>query len=161
VHLHDPDMLGIFELEEICRRTKALGMRGRVAVSHAYALGQVAADIAERVADSLADAGVAIMTNAPGDRPFPPIGILRQAGVRVFAGSDNIRDSWWPYGDADMLERAMLVGYRSGFFTDQDLATAFDLVTANGAAAMRLPEYGLRCGAPADFIALPSRHVPE
>jgi cytosine/creatinine deaminase len=161
IHLHDPDMLGIFELEDISRRTKALGMGGRVAVSHAYALGQVATDIAKGVADTLADAGVAIMTNAPGDRPFPPIGILREAGVLVFAGNDNIRDSWWPYGDADMLERAMLIGYRSGFYTDEELAIAFDMVSSNAAAAMRIPEYGLRRGAIANFVALPVRHVPE
>jgi cytosine/creatinine deaminase len=161
IHLHDPDMLGIFELEDISRRTRALGMGGRVAVSHAYALGQVTTDIAKGVADTLADAGVAIMTNAPGDRPFPPISLLREAGVLVFAGNDNIRDSWWPYGDADMLERAMLVGYRSGFYTDEELTTAFDMVSSNAAAAMRIPEYGLRRGASANFIALPARHVPE
>jgi cytosine deaminase len=161
IHLHDPDMLGIFELEEISRRTKALGMGGRVAVSHAYALGQVATDVARRVADTLADAGVAIMTNAPGDRPFPPVGILRDAGVLVFAGNDNIRDSWWPYGDADMLERAMLIGYRSGFYTDEELITAFDMASSNAASAMRIAEYGLQRGAPANFIALAARHVPE
>jgi cytosine deaminase len=161
IHLHDPDMLGIFELEEISRRTKVLGMGGLVAVSHAYALGQVATDVAKRVADTLADAGVAIMTNAPGDRPFPPIGILREAGVVVFAGNDNIRDSWWPYGDADMLERAMLIGYRSGFYTDEELTQTFDMVSSNAALAMRIPEYGLQPGAPAHFIALMARHVPE
>jgi len=161
IHLHDPDMLGIFELEEISRRTKVLGMGGLVAVSHAYALGQVATDVAKRVADTLADAGVAIMTNAPGDRPFPPIGILREAGVLVFAGNDNIRDSWWPYGDADMLERAMLIGYRSGFYTDEELTQTFDMVSSNAASAMRIPEYGLQPGAPAHFIALTARHVPE
>jgi cytosine deaminase len=161
IHLHDPDMLGIFELEDISRRTKALGMGGRVAVSHAYALGQVATDVAVRVANTLAEAGVAIMTNAPGDRPFPPIHILREAGVLVFAGNDNIRDSWWPYGDADMLERAMLIGYRSGFYTDQELITAFDMVSSNAASAMRIPEYGLQRGAPANFIALAAGHVPE
>jgi cytosine/creatinine deaminase len=65
IHLHDSDLLGIFELEEISRRTAALGMNGRVAVSHAYALGQVPSDVVKRTAATLADAGVAIMTNAP------------------------------------------------------------------------------------------------
>jgi hypothetical protein len=77
IHLHDPGALGIFELGEIARRTRALGMAGRVVVSHAYALGQVEADIAKRAAHDLAEAGVAIMTNAPGDRSFPRINLLR------------------------------------------------------------------------------------
>jgi cytosine deaminase len=161
IHLHDPDTLGIFELEEIARRSKAFGMGGRVAVSHAYALGQISEESVKRVAHVLAEAGIAIMTNAPGDRAFPPIKILRDEGVLVFSGSDNIRDAWWPYGDADMLERAMLVGYRSGFYTDEELAFAFDMVSGNGARAMRLPDYGLRPGARADFVALPATHIQE
>ena len=79
----------------------------------------------------------------------------------AFAGNDNIRDSWWSYGDADMLERAMLVGYRSGFYTDEELTTAFDMVSYKAAAAMPIPVYGLQRGAPANFIALQARHVPE
>ncbi len=58
------------------------------------------------------------MTNAPGSRAFPPIKDLVEAGVLVFSGNDNVRDSWWPYGEADMLQRAMLLGYCSGFYTD-------------------------------------------
>jgi cytosine/creatinine deaminase len=161
IHLHDPGALGIFELGEVARRTRALGMTGRVTVSHAYALGQVEADIAKRVAHDLAEAGVAIMTNAPGDRSFPPIRLLREAGVLVFSGSDNVRDAWWPYGDADMLERPMIVGYRSGLYTDEDLTFAFDMVSGNGGAAMRIEGYGIQCGALANFIALPASHVPE
>jgi cytosine/creatinine deaminase len=93
IHLHDPGALGISELEDIAKRTRALGMQGRVAVSHAYALGQVPIDTAKRVAYDLADAGVAIMTNAPGDRAFPPINILREAGV--WRGSIARRGSAW------------------------------------------------------------------
>jgi cytosine deaminase len=29
---------------------------------------------------------------------------LRWAAVAVFAGSDNMRDCWWPYGDGEMLD---------------------------------------------------------
>ena len=87
--------------------------------------------------------------------------ILRAAGVLVFSGNDNIRDAWWPYGDGDMLERAMLIGYRSGFYTDDELTVAFEMVSSNAASAMRVPDYGLRIGAPANFVALAARHVPE
>jgi cytosine/adenosine deaminase-related metal-dependent hydrolase len=53
--------------------------------------------------------------------------------VRVFAGNDNIRDCWWPYGNGDLLQRAMLLGYRSGFYTDADLMLALDMVTTHAA----------------------------
>ena len=161
IHLHDPSMLGIFEIEQICARTRALGMQGHVAISHAYSLGDVAADVVQRTAALLAECGVAIMTNAPGARPFPPVKVLRAAGVTVFGGCDNIRDSWWPYGDGDMLGRAMMIGYRSGFNTDEDLSLAFDIVTAGGARALRLEDHGLRVGARADFVAIDAPHVPQ
>ena len=75
-------------------------------------------------------------------RPFPPILALRNAGVTVFSGNDNIRDSWWPYGDGDMLRRATTLGYRSGFNIDEELRVAFDVVTVSGAKALRLEGYG-------------------
>ena len=161
IHLHDPDSLGLMELEEIARRTKALSMQGRVTVSHAYSLGEVAAPAMFRTASALADAGVSIMTNAPGNHPFPPILALRESGVTVFAGNDNIRDAWWPYGEGDMLERAMMIGYRSGFYTDEELAVAFDLATAAAARALGIENYGLMVGASADFVVLDAQHVPE
>ncbi len=161
IHLHEPHMMGIFSIEEIAARTRALGMQGKVAISHAYALGDVPHDTVQRTADLLAKAGVAIMTNAPGARAFPPVLALRNAGVTVFSGSDNIRDSWWPYGDGDMLGRAMMLGYRSGFLTDEHLGVAFDVVTAAGASALGIENYGLKVGAAADFVTLRASHVAE
>ena len=161
IHLHDPGPLGCFELRQIATRTAALGLAGRVAVSHAFALGEV--DDAEfgRTAEALARAGIAVMTNGPGPVPMPPVKRLVAAGVTVFAGSDNIRDAWSPYGNGDMLERAMLIGYRQGFLADADLELAFDL--ANGAAArvLGLADHGIRIGAAADLVAIPAASVAE
>ncbi|RWA72344.1 amidohydrolase family protein [Mesorhizobium sp.] len=161
IHLHDGGTLGLFEIEEICARTAAMSMQGKVAVSHAYALGDISADTLARAGEMLAASGVAIMTNAPGNHPFPPVAALREAGVTVFAGSDNIRDSWWPYGDGDMLNRANMIGYRSGFYEDRELEAACDLVSHAGAKALGLEGYGIAVGAKADFVALKAEHVPE
>jgi len=161
IHLHDGDLLGVFEIEEIARRTKALGLGGKVTISHAYALGQVSRDTAQRAANQLAEAGVSILTNAPGAHAFPPVLLLHDAGVNVFAGNDNIRDSWWPYGDGDLLERAMIVGYRSGFNTDAELALTFDMVTSSAAKALNIENYGLVEGGAADFLVLDAQHIQE
>jgi len=143
IHLHDGGSSGLSQIEEICARTSALGMQGRVAVSHAYALGDISAGALARAGETLAAAGVAIMTNAPGNHAFPPVAALRQAGVTVFGGSDNIRDSWWPYGDGDMLNRANMIGYRSGFYEDRELEAAYDVVSHAGARALGLDSYGI------------------
>ncbi len=161
IHLHDFGTLGAFTVEEICARTVALGMQGRVVISHAYGLGDLDADAARRIGAKIAAAGISIMTNAPGDHVFPPVALLRAEGVNVFSGNDNIRDSWWPYGDGDVLGRAMMIGYRSGFYTDEELSAAFDVVTAAGAKALGLEGYGIAVGAKADFVTLDAEHVPE
>ncbi|SFI76588.1 amidohydrolase family protein [Albimonas pacifica] len=161
IHLHDTGTLGVFEIERICERTVALGMQGRVGVSHAYGLGDVDPTAQRKAAERIAAAGVAIMTTAPGARNFPPVALLREAGATVWSGCDNIRDSWSPYGDGDMLGRARMIGYRSGFNTDAQLAMAFDVVTEAGAKALGLADYGFRPGAAADFVTIPAAHVPE
>jgi cytosine/adenosine deaminase-related metal-dependent hydrolase len=161
IHLHDPGPLGCFELRQIAARTLAAGLAGCVAVSHAFALGAVDDDEFGRTAEALARAGVAIMTNGPGPVPMPPVKRLVAAGVTVFAGSDNIRDAWSPYGNGDMLERAMLIGYRQGFLADADLVLAFDLVTGAAARVLGLPAHGVAVGAPADLVVLAVGSVPE
>jgi cytosine deaminase len=161
IHLHDFGPLGCAELREISARTEVAGLNGRVAVSHAFALGDV--DDAEfgRTAEALAAAGVAIMTNGPGPVPMPPVKKLRAAGVTVFAGSDNIRDAWSPYGNGDMLERAMLIGYRQGLLADDDLVLAFDLATHAAARVLGLEGYGLAEGCFADLVAVRAESVAE
>lgn len=161
IHLHEANTMGLFSIEEIAARTQAHGMQGKVTISHAYALGDIPADAVRRVADTLAESGVAIMTTAPGARAFPPVLALRNAGVTVFGGNDNIRDSWSPYGDGDMLRRAMMIGHRSDFRTDDELRIAFDAVTAAGAKALGIADYGLHVGARADFVTLRAAHIPE
>lgn len=154
IHLHEPGQQGIDQLHRIAARTRASGLNGRVSVSHAYGLGDVAPEVVDRVAVALAEAGVSIMTNAPGDRAFPPILQLRAAGVRVFTGNDNIQDAWWPYGNGDMLQRAMLIGYRSGFYTDEELRVALHMATEAGAAVLEKSGYGLQAGNEATFVVV-------
>jgi cytosine deaminase len=161
IHLHDPGPLGCFELRQIAARTAALGLAGRVAVSHAFALGEVDDGELRRTAEALARAGIAIMTNGPGPVPMPPVKRLVAAGVTVFAGSDNIRDAWSPYGNGDMLERAMLIGYRQGFLADPDLELAFDLANGTAARVLGLADHGIRVGDAADLVAIPAASIAE
>ncbi len=161
IHLHDPGELGAYELRRIAARTKAAGMAGRVAVSHAFALGEVSDATLGRTAAVLAQAGVAIMTNGPGPEAIPPVKRLVAEGVTVFVGSDNIRDAWSPYGNGDMLERARLVGYRAALLTNEELRLALSLVTEAPARVMGLPAPRIAPGAPADLVVLRAAHVPE
>ena len=159
IHLHDGGEAGLAQMREIADRTDAAGLTGRVAISHAFALGEPIG-IGPTVA-ALARAGVAIMTHGPGPVPMPPVARLRAEGVEVFAGSDNIRDAWSPFGNADMLERAMLIGYRQGANTDDDLAMLHDLATDAPRRVMGLAPGRIAPGAPADLVVLREPTIPE
>ena len=161
VHLHDGGEGGLAQILAIAQRTEAAGLQGKVAVSHAFALGSVSTDSVTRAADTLARAGVAIMSHGPGGATIPPLKLLREHGVEVFGGSDNIRDAWSPFGNGDMLERAMLIGYRANFRHDEELALAFDMVTAAGARVLGLTDYGIRVGGPADFVTVEASTLAE
>ena len=161
IHLHDGGEGGIAQLLAIAERTAASGLTGSVAVSHAFALGSVDTDMATRTADVLAKAGVAIMSHGPGAAAIPPLALLRERGVEVFGGSDNIRDAWSPFGNGDMLERAMTIGYRANFRHDHELEFAFDMVTGAAARVLGIEGYGLAAGAAADFVAIEAGSVVE
>ncbi|MFG6157539.1 amidohydrolase family protein [Halomonas sp. 1390] len=154
IHLHEPGMLGAFALELIAERTAALGMQGRVTVSHAFCLGMVDDAYLEQLTGLLLDNRIAIMTHGPGHIEFPPVRRLLDAGVTLCCGSDGIRDSWGPYGNADMLERAMLVGFRSGFRRDEDLEDTLGIVTHGGATVMEAEAYGVTPGCRADLVVV-------
>ncbi|GAA0904259.1 amidohydrolase [Virgisporangium ochraceum] len=154
IHLHDGGTLGAWELGLIAERIAATGVGGRVAVSHAYALGQVDAAHQARLADRLAAAGVTITTAAVYDFPVPPVRMLTEAGVNVATGHDGIRDLWGPYGTGDMLDRAHHVAYRSLFRRDDDIELALRAATHGGAAALGLTGYGLAEGAAADLVVV-------
>lgn len=161
IHLHDPGTLGAFELRRIAARTAAAGLRGRVAVSHAFALGMIDATELGRTAADLADAGVAIMSGGPGADGMPPLSALHAAGVLLFGGSDNIRDAWSPYGDGDLLRRAGLIGYRADYRSDEELERAFAMVSGNSRRALGFPGVTLAPGSPADLLAVPAASIAE
>ncbi|MGH3385706.1 MAG: amidohydrolase [Nocardioidaceae bacterium] len=161
IHLHDGGSLGAWELGLVAERTKATGLAGRVAVSHAYAFGDLSDGQQGRLADLLADAGVAIVTGAVYDFPVPPVKRLRAAGVTVATGHDGIRDLWGPYGSGDMLDRAMHLAYRSTFRRDEDIELALHAATYGGAKVLGVEPYGLAVGAPADLVVVGAGSAAE
>ena len=161
IHLHEPGEMGLFNVHEICARTRALGLAGKVTISHGFCLGQVTERAAGAAAELMAAAGVALVTHGAGGLALPPIEMLRAAGVLVFAGNDDIRDTWSPYGTGDLLERASIVGWKADFRRDAQVETAFDLVSAAGAKALGVADYGIAIGAPATFFTIAASGVAE
>jgi cytosine deaminase len=162
IHLHDRGDLGAVTIEMIAERTRSLGLAGKVAISHAFCLGGVEPARLESLIALLLDNDIAIMTHAPsGPTPFPPVRLLHERGVRLFTGSDGIRDTWSPLNNGDMLERAYLLAYRSGFRDDPGIEIALRMATYGGAQVMGVEHYGLAVGSAADLVLVEAETAAE
>ena len=161
IHLHEPDELGAYSMEMIIERTQSLGMQGRVAISHAFCLGMSDRARAQGLVERLAKEDIAIVTVATPSRPVPAAAELRDAGVTLCAGSDGIRDTWAPYGNGDMLERAMLLGLRNNFRYDSEIEYALWVCTHGGAKMMNVKDYGLTEGCTGDVVLVDAETVAQ
>jgi cytosine/adenosine deaminase-related metal-dependent hydrolase len=161
IHLHERGEMGAFSMDLILERTRALGMQGKIAISHAFCLGMPDADRARWLIEELARERITLVTTAPAASPAPSVMSCTKAGLVIGGGSDGVRDSWNPYGMGDMLERAMLVGLRNNFRRDEEVEIALDVCTHGGAKVMGLANYGLSAGCFADLVILPGENLAE
>lgn len=161
IHLHEPGELGAFAMELIAERTAALSMAGRVVISHGFALGDLAGARADALLAMLAKAGVALCTSAPPGTLTPSLRRAREEGVTLFAGNDNIRDTWSPYNAPDMLARAAQVGLKNNLRRDDEVEWALETVTTETAKGCGFADYGLAIGARADVVLLHAETLAE
>ena len=161
IHIHDPGEAGLLEIAALAECTLAAGLQGRVTVSHGFCLGACPDDVFERLAGAMAGAGMSLATHGGGASPLPPVKKLRERGVEVFVGNDDVRDTWGPYGNGDLLIRAMLLSWRSGFRADGDLAIAFDCATAAARRVFGHDDRGIAVGAPADLFTVHAETLAE
>jgi cytosine deaminase len=161
IHLHDSGNLGLFEIGRICAWTEKTGYAGKVAVSHAFALGDRPAAEVQPVRERMARAGVAAITAASGASPIPPAALLWQAGVTMGIGSDNVHDSWSPFARGDVLEKAFLVAYRNNLRTDAGLTRTLAAITDVNALLLGLEPGRVEVGAPADLVVVDAENGAE
>ena len=160
IHLHDRGELGRWEMGLIIDRTAALGMQGRVTVSHAFCLGDGSPAV-DPLLERMAEHRVAVTTVAPGAPDPLPLLRMLELGVGVCLGSDGIRDLWSPWGDADLLNRAGLLAWRAGFRRDEHIEAALSTATSVGARALGRSGHGLAVGDRADLLLVPAEVVAE
>ncbi|MEL5959605.1 amidohydrolase [Streptomyces sp. CLV115] len=161
IHLHDGGELGAFQIELIAQRTLSLGMRGRVTVSHGFALGELVADRRQRVLEACGEAGVSWATVAPvRSAPLPWRG-MRDRGVGIGLGTDGIRDLWSPYGDGDILRVALNFARLHGLRTDEELAYAVELASTRAAGFVHRDTHDIVAGARADIVLLDAENVQD
>jgi cytosine deaminase len=161
IHLHDGGTLGLFEIGRICAWTERTGYAGKVAVSHAFALGDRPLSEVAPLLERMATAGVAVITAASGASTLPPARPIWEAGVTLGIGSDNVHDSWSPFARGDVLEKAFLVAYRNNLRTDAGLTQTLAAITDVNARLLGLEPGGVKVGAPADLVVVDAENGAE
>lgn len=136
VHLHEPGALAVFSAELIAERTRALGMEGRVNLSHAYELGSVNEATSRRLIETFAELDISMTSVAPSTSSHLPLVQLAEAGVRFGLGEDGQRDYWSPYGNCDLLDRTWQLAFVNGFRQDELIGHALAVATMGGASIM-------------------------
>ncbi|MBN9612907.1 MAG: amidohydrolase family protein, partial [Actinobacteria bacterium] len=136
IHLHEDGALGVFSTELVMERTRALGMQGKVTMSHAYELGGVSEATSRRLIDSFAELDIAMATVAPPADTQLSLEELTKAGVRVGLGEDGQRDYWSPYGNCDLLDRTWQLAFTRHFRRDELIEHSLAIATMGGASIM-------------------------
>ncbi len=154
----------IFTLPDVADLAET-GFPHRITASHCVSLGSQAEHVQRAVAERLSGAGVGVVTlpgtnlflQQRGVRQAPARGLtaisaLREAGVALAAGADNLRDPFNATGAVDPLVTAGLLVHAG----HDDLLAAVTAVSSGARAVTELDSRGLHgaTGDAADFVAL-------
>ena len=133
IHLHEPGHLGVYSTDLILERVRALGMQGKVTLSHAYELGGVDEATTRRLVEEFAELDVSMTTIAPAQQANAlPLADLTRAGVRVGLGEDGQRDYWSPYGNGDMLDRTWQLAFTNRYRQDELIEHCWAVASRGG-----------------------------
>lgn len=156
-------------LPELARRVGERRLRG-VTASHCVSLGMQAPEVQADVAAQAAGAGVGVVccpatnlylqgrdrtTAIP--RGLTALRALRDAGVVLAAGGDNIQDPYNPLGCGDSLDTAQLL-VLAGHLSPYE---AYELVSIGARTVMGLERAVVEPGARADLVAIAAGSLRE
>ncbi|HSR85394.1 MAG TPA: cytosine deaminase [Streptosporangiaceae bacterium] len=152
-------------VEVMAAETIRRGMSGRVTASHTTAMHSYNNAYAYRLITNIARAGLHMVTNpldnavlqgrfdtGPIRRGHTRVKQLQDAGVNVCIGHDSVMDPWYPLGYGDPLQAAFVLAHLGQMSGDSELRRLIEMITVNPAAALGVPDYGLRPGGPASLV---------
>ena len=87
--------------------------------------------------------------------------MLLDNGVNVAVASDNIRDCFRPFGDADLIREAQLTAQVHKFVTRADMGRVLEMITYNAAENAMRTDYGTVPGCRADLVVLDAPDIVQ
>lgn len=161
-HLDESGQRQHYLLPYLTEQMVLMGLQGKVNGIHCCTLGSLEeAELQEAIRlIQQAKLKITVAPTAISTRVLAPAKSLRQAGVLMGVGTDNLRDFFNPLGSGDVRDVALLLSYVQRFFTAEQVADMVSMITDQGAKLLGV-EYGLRVGAPANITVLPAQTNEE
>lgn len=109
IHLHETTPAGVAAIRYMIDRVEQTPqLKGKLTISHAFALATLTPQQVEETAQRMAAQQISIASTVPIGTLHMPLKQLQDNGVMVMTGTDSVIDHWSPYGLGDMLEKANL-----------------------------------------------------
>lgn len=145
---------GLRTLEMMAIKTLETGWQGKVLAHHARAMALYPTPYFQKLAALLTQAEIAVVSDPHTGPLHARVRELRQEGVVVCLGQDDISDAYYPYGQNNMLEVAFLASHLLWMTTREDMRVLYDMITVEAATAMGIQQHSLEVGSPANLVVL-------
>ena len=167
MHLDFGESADELDLDQVCRLTERFGYGGRVTVGHVTKLSAASPEHLARVAERMAEAGVActvlpatdLFLMGRGDEANVRRGVtaahrLLGHGVNCSLSSNNVLNPFTPFGDCSLVRMANLYANICHVGARSEMLDCFDMITRRSARILGLDDYGIAVGKTADLVVL-------
>ncbi len=145
---------GLRSLEVMALETVERGWQGRALAHHARAMQLYPKPYFQKVAALLQRAQMGVVSDPHTGPLHARIRDLREEGVLVSLGQDDISDAYYPYGRNNMLEVAFLVSHLLWMTTRAEMEVLYDMITTQAGKCIGLADFRLSPGSPANLVVL-------
>ncbi|GMA47063.1 amidohydrolase [Tetragenococcus muriaticus] len=129
IHVHERGEEGKKTFYELLKLTKESHWQNKVTISHAFGLNDFIGNERKEFFQQLVDQQISVISSVPLNGVIPPLEELRQFGVDVSLGCDNVYDSWSPFGNGNVLEKLNRYAEIFNITTQDGLTDCLELVT--------------------------------
>ncbi len=132
IHLHETTPAGIAAVKYMIQTVeKNPQLKGKVTLSHGFALAMMQGAELDEVINGLAEQQFTVASTIPLGKLNMPLPQLSQNGVFVMTGTDSVIDHWSPFGTGSMLEKASLYAQLYGNSDEFGLTRSLAIATGN------------------------------
>lgn len=150
MHIDETDDANSLTILHLIEYTKKYNYQGRVTVGHCCSLSSNDSVVVSPIIDALyvtdvnciALPSTNLYLQGRGDlknirRGITPVKLMLENNVRVLIASDNIRDPFNPFGNADMLEEALIAAHGIQMGGQKELEKLFDMISEDARIALK------------------------